>query len=31
MVGSCLDYCYSLLYGVNKSNIAKLKNVQNAL
>ena len=31
MVSSCLDYCNSLLYGVSKSNIAKLQTVQNAL
>ena len=31
MVSSCLDYCNSLLYGVSKSNIAKLQRVQNAL
>ena len=26
-----MDYCNSLLYGVSKSNIAKLQRVQNAL
>ena len=31
MVSSHLDYCISLLYGVSKSNIAKLQRVQNAL
>ena len=31
MVSSRLDYCNSLLYGVSKSNIAKLERVQNAL
>ena len=31
MVSSRLDYCNSLLYGVSKSNIAKLQRVQNAL
>ena len=31
MVSSRLDYCNSLLYGVSKSNIAKLLRVQNAL
>ena len=31
MVSSLLDYCNSLLYGVSKSNIAKLQRVQNAL
>ena len=31
MVNSRLDYCNSLLYGVSKSNIAKLQRVQNAL
>ena len=31
MVSSRLDYCSSLLYGVSKSNIAKLQRVQNAL
>ena len=31
MVSSHLDYCNSLLYGVSKSNIAKLQRVQNAL
>ena len=31
MVSSRLDYCNSLLYGVSKSNIAKLQRDQNAL
>ena len=31
MVSSRLDYCNSLLYGVSKSNIAKLQRFQNAL
>ena len=31
IVSSHLDYCNSLLYGVSKSNIAKLQRVQNAL
>ena len=31
MVSSHLDYCNSLLYGVSKSNVAKLQIVQNAL
>ena len=31
MVCSFLDYCNSLLYGVSKSNIAKLQRDQNAL
>ena len=31
MVSSRLDYCNSLLYGVSKSNIAKLQRVQNTL
>ena len=31
MVSSRLDYCNSLLYGVSKSNIAKLQRIQNAL
>ena len=31
LVSSHLDYCNSLLYGVSKSNIAKLQRVQNAL
>ena len=31
MVSSLLDYRNSLLYGVSKSNIAKLQRVQNAL
>ena len=31
MVSSHLDYCNSVRYGVSKSNIAKLKRVQNAL
>ena len=31
MVSSRLDYCNTLLYGVSKSNIAKLQRVQNAL
>ena len=31
MVSSRLDYCNSLLYGVSKSNIAKLQRVQNPL
>ena len=31
MVSSCLNYCNSLFYGVDKSNIAKLQRVQNAL
>ena len=31
MASSRLDYCNSLLYGVSKSNIAKLQRVQNAL
>ena len=31
MVSSRLEYCNSLLYGVSKSNIAKLQRVQNAL
>ena len=31
MVSSRLDYCNSLLYGVSKTNIAKLQRVQNAL
>ena len=31
MVSRRLDYCNSLLYGVSKSNIAKLQRVQNAL
>ena len=31
MVSSHLDYCNSLLYGVSKSNIAKLQRIQNAL
>ena len=30
MVSSRLDYCNALLYGVSKSNIAKLQRVQNA-
>ena len=31
MVSSRMDYCNSLLYGVSKSNIAKVQRVQNAL
>ena len=31
MVSSLPDYCKSLIYGVSKSNIAKLQRVQNAL
>ena len=31
MVSSHLDYCTSLLYGISKSNIAKLQRVQTAL
>ena len=31
MVSSRLDFCNSLLYGVSKSNTAKLQGVQNAL
>ena len=31
MVSSLLDYCNSLIYGVSKSNIAKLQTVPNAL
>ena len=31
MVSNRLDYCNSLLYGVSKSNIAKLQRIQNAL
>ena len=31
MVSSHLDYCNSLLYGVSKSNVAKLQRVQSAL
>ena len=31
MVSSRLDYCNSLLYGVSRSNIAKLQRAQNAL
>ena len=31
MISSRIDYCNSLLYGVNKYNMAKLKKVQNAL
>ena len=31
MISSHLDYCNSLLYGVSKSNIAKLHTVQNDL
>ena len=30
-VSSRLDYCNSLLYGISKTNIAKLQRVQNAL
>ena len=31
MIGSRLDYCNSLLYGVSKYNVAKLQKIQNAL
>ena len=31
MMSSRIDYCNSLLYGVNKYNMAKLKKIQNAL
>ena len=31
MISSRLDYCNSLLYGVNKTSIARLQKVQNAL
>ena len=31
LVSIRLDYCNSLLYGITKSNIAKLQRVQNAL
>ena len=31
IVGSRLDYCNSLLYGVSQSNIDRLQRVQNVL
>ena len=31
MISSQIDYCNSLLYGVNKYNVAKLQMIQNAL
>ena len=31
MISSQIDYCNSLLYGVNKYNVAKLQKIQNAL
>ena len=31
MIHSQIDYCNSLLYGVNKYNMAKLQKIQNAL
>ena len=31
MISSRIDYCNSLLYGVNKYNVAKLQKIQNAL
>ena len=31
MISSRIDYCNSLLYGVNKCNVAKLQKIQNAL
>ena len=31
MISSQIDYCNSLLYGVNKYNMAKLQKIQNAL
>ena len=31
LVQSCLDYAYSLLYGISKTNLNKLQRVQNSL
>ena len=31
MISSQIDYCNSLLYGVNKYNVTKLQNIKNAL
>ena len=31
MISSRIEYCNSLLYGVNKYNVAKLQKIQNAL
>ena len=31
MISSRIDYCNSLLYGLNKYNVAKLQKIQNAL
>ena len=30
MISSRIDYCYSLLYGMNKYNVAKLQKIQNS-
>ena len=31
MISNQIDYCHSLLYGVNKYNVAKSKKIRNAL
>ena len=31
MISNQIDYCNSLLYGVNKYNVAKLQKIQNVL